>query len=78
MTAGEVKLQVPRLKEDTFGTAIIGRYRRRESSVEEVLTEMVGVSVRQVEDITEALGGCKVSSSAIGALNKKAYEHIEQ
>ena len=36
-TAGEVKLHVPRLKGVTFETAIIERYRRRESSVEEAL-----------------------------------------
>lgn len=79
-TAGEVKLHVPRLKGVTFETAIIERYRRRESSVEEALMEMylAGVSVRRVEDITEALWGCKVSSSTISELNKKAYEHIEQ
>lgn len=42
-----------------FETAIIERYRRRESSVEEALIEMylAGVSVRRVEDITEALSG---------------------
>ena len=39
---------------------------------------LAGVSVRRVEDITEALWGCKVSSSTISELNKKAYEHIEQ
>ncbi len=74
------KLHVPRLKGVTFETAIIERYRRRESSVEEALMEMylAGVSVRCVEDITEALWGCKVSSSTISELNKKAYEHIEQ
>ena len=40
----------------SFETAIIERYRRRESSVEEALIEMylAGVSVRRVEDITEA------------------------
>jgi putative transposase len=55
--AGEVKLKVPRLCQQTFETAIIRRYRRRESSVEEALVEMylAGVSVRRVEDITEAL-----------------------
>ena len=48
---------MPRLKRIPFETAIIERYRRRESSVEEALTEMylAGVSVRRVEDITEAL-----------------------
>ena len=58
-TSGEVTLHVPRLKGISFETAIIERYRRRESSVEEALIEMylAGVSVRRVEDITEALLG---------------------
>ena len=34
-TAGEVELKVPKLKGISFETAIIERYRRRESSVEE-------------------------------------------
>lgn len=38
---------------------------------------LVGVSVRRVEDITEALWGTKVSPRTISNLNKKAYEHIE-
>ena len=56
-TSGDVTLHVPRLKGVSFETAIIERYRRRESSVEEALIEMylAGVSVRRVEDITEAL-----------------------
>ena len=57
--AGEVRLRIPKLRPQTFETAIIERYRRRESSVEEALIEMylAGVSVRRVEDITEALVG---------------------
>jgi putative transposase len=57
--AGEVTLKVPKLRRQTFETAIIERYRRREASVEEALIEMylAGVSVRRVEDITEALWG---------------------
>ena len=39
-TAGEVELKVPKLKGIPFETAIIERYRRRESSVEEALIEM--------------------------------------
>ena len=48
-------------------------------SVEEALIEMylAGVSVRRVEDITEALWGSKVSPATISDLNKKAYVHIE-
>ena len=71
---------MPKLKGVTFETAIIERYRRRETSVEEALIEMylAGVSVRRVEDITEALWGTKVSPGTISKLNKKAYENIEQ
>jgi transposase-like protein len=78
-TSGDVTLKMPRLKGIPFETAIIERYRRRESSVEEALIEMylAGVSVRRVEDITEALWGTKVSPATISELNKKAYVHIE-
>ena len=78
--AGEVKLKVPKLRQQTFETAIIERYRRRESSVEEALVEMylAGVSVRRVEDITEALWGTKVSPGTVSNLNKKIYTRIEK
>lgn len=78
-TAGEVNLRMPKLKGVAFETAIIERYKRRETSIEEALIEMylAGVSVRRVEDITEALWGTKVSPGTISSLNKKAYEHIE-
>src|SRR6266487_3170076 len=77
--AGEVRLRVPKLRQQTFETAIIERYRRRESSVEEALIEMylAGVSVRRVEDITEALWGTRVSPSTVSNLNKKIYGTIE-
>ena len=73
-TSGNVTLHMPRLKGVSFETAIIERYRRRESSVEEALIEMylAGVSVRRVEDITEALRGSKVSPATISELNKKS------
>lgn len=77
--AGAVTLKVPKLRSLPFETAIIQRYRRRESSVEEVLVEMylAGVSVRRVEDITEALWGTRVSSGTVSRLNQKIYRHIE-
>src|SRR5262249_15382731 len=77
--AGEVRLKVPKLRRQTFETAIIERYRRRESSVEEALIEMylAGVSVRRVEDITEALWGTRVSPSTVSNLNQKIYGQIE-
>lgn len=58
-----------------FETAIIERYRRREESVEEALVEMylAGVSVRRVEDITEALWGTRVSSGTVSPLNQTSW-----
>ena len=55
--AGEVPRKMPKLRNLPFETAIIDRYQRREISVEEALVEMylAGVSVRRVEDITQAL-----------------------
>ncbi len=78
--AGEVTLKVPKLRQQKFETAIIERYRRRESSVEEAMIEMylAGVSVRRVEDITQALWGTRVSPGTVSNLNKKIYERIEQ
>lgn len=78
-TSGEVTLKMPKLKGVAFETAIIERYQRQESSVEEALIEMylAGVSVRRVEDITEALWGTKVSAGTVSQLNKKVYGHIE-
>ena len=77
--AGEVELKVPKLRYAKFETEIINRYRRKESSVEEALMEMylAGVSVRRVEDITEALWGMKVSASTVSDLNQKMYQRIE-
>lgn len=77
--AGEVQLKVPKLRKLPFETAIIERYRRRESSVEEALVEMylAGVSVRRVEDITEALWGTRISPSTVSDLNKKIYGRID-
>jgi transposase-like protein len=77
--AGAVTLKVPRLRSLPFETQIIERYRRRESSVEEALIEMylAGVSVRRLENITEALWGTRVSPSTVSELNQKIYGHIE-
>ena len=77
--AGEVELKMPKLRMAKFETAIIERYKRRESSVEEALMEMylAGVSVRRVEDITEALWGMKVSAGTVSKLNQKMYKRID-
>lgn len=78
--SSEVTLNVPKLRQQKFETAIIERYRRRESSVEEAMIEMyhAGVSVRRVDEITQALWGTRMSPVTVSNLNKKIYERIEQ
>jgi putative transposase len=77
--SGEVELEVPKLRTLTFESAIIQRYQRRESSVEEALVEMylAGVSTRRVEDITQILWDTKISAGSVSRLNGKVYEQIE-
>lgn len=77
--AGAVELKVPRLRTLPLETSIIERYKRRESSVEEALVEMylAGVSMRRVEDITEALWGVRTSASTVSAMAQKVYGQIE-
>lgn len=71
---------MPKLRSLPLETAIIERYRRRKSSVEEALVEMylAGVSVRRVEDNTEALWGTRVSPSTVSELNQKIASQIEE
>ena len=73
-------LKIPKLRKLPFETAIIERYKRREESVEEALIEMylAGISVRRVEDVTEALWGTRVSPGTISNLNQKVYVQIEE
>jgi transposase-like protein len=78
--AGEVEVNMPKLRKQTFETAIIERYRRRDISIEEAIVQMylAGVSVRRVEDVTEALWGTRVSSGTVSNLNQKVYKHIDR
>ena len=78
-SAGEVDLEIPKLRTLTFETAIIQRYQRRETSIEEALVEMylAGVSTRRIEDITELLWDAKLSAGTVSRLNGKVYEQIE-
>ncbi|MCQ5071762.1 transposase, partial [Adlercreutzia sp. DFI.6.23] len=64
-TSGQVTLRMPKLKGMRFATAIIERYKRRETSVEEAMIEMylAGVSPRRIEDVSEILWGASVSAS---------------
>lgn len=61
-TSGEVALDVPKLRGATFQTAVIERYRRRETSVEGAIVEM-------------HLAG--VSAGTVSNLNEKAFESVD-
>ena len=79
-TSGEVTIRMPKLKGMRFTTAIIERYRRRETSVEEAMIEMylAGVSTRRIEDVSEILWGSSVSASTVSSLNERAFASVEE
>ena len=79
-TSGQIELDVPKLRGATFQTAVIERYRRRETSVEEAIIEMylAGVSTRRVEDVSEILWGAGVSAGTVSNLNDKAFKAVEE
>lgn len=79
-TSGQIELKIPKLRNAKFQTAIIERYQRRETSVEEAMVEMylAGVSTRRIEDVTELLWDSSVSPATISNLNEKAYSKIEE
>jgi len=79
-TSGQVILKMPKLKGMRFATAIIERYKRRETSVEEAMIEMylAGVSTRRIEDVSEILWGASVSAATVSNLNDKAFEAVEE
>ena len=79
-SAGEMELDVPRLRSATFQTAVIERYRRRETSVEEAIIEMylAGVSTRRIEDVSRILWGAGVSAGDASNLNDKAFASVEE
>ena len=58
-TSDDVTLRMPKPKDARFATAVIERYRGRETSVEKAMIEtcLAGVSTRRIEDVSEALLG---------------------
>lgn len=79
-TSGQVTLKMPELKGMRFTAAIIERYKRRETSVEEAMIEMylAGVSTRRIEDVSEILWGSSVSAATVSNLSDKAFEAVEE
>ena len=79
-SSGEVTIHMPKLKGMRFTTAIIERYRRRETSVEEAMIEtcLAGASTRRIEDVSEILWGPSVSAATVSSLNERAFASVEE
>ena len=71
--------EIIRFDDAMFGSAVIERCRRRESSVEEALMEMCrgGVSTRGVDDISRLLWGERMPSRTLSDKLKKVYKEID-
>ena len=80
ITSGRITLKMPKLKGMRFATAVIERYKRRETSVEEAIIEMrlAGVSTRRIEDVSEILWGAGVSAGTVSNLNDKAFKAVDE
>ena len=78
--AGKIEVSVPRLRGARFTTEVIERYRRRESSVEEAMMEtcFLGVSTRNVEEVTGILWEEGVSAGTVSNLNQDAYRKVDE
>ena len=63
--SGQLALKMPKLKGMRFATAVIERYKKRETSVEGAIIEMylAGVSTRRIEDVGEILWSTGMPSS---------------
>ena len=79
-TSGQVTLKMPKLKGMRFAAAVIERYKRRETSVEEAIIEihLAGVSTRRAEDVGEILWGAGVSAGTVSNLNDKAFKSVDE
>jgi putative transposase len=76
--AGEVRLKVPKLRAQTFETAVIEPYRRRESSVEKALIEMYLAGYRCTGSRTSRrLCWARGYRRQPSDLNKKIYATID-
>ena len=72
--------EIIRFDDAMFGSAVIERCRRRESSVEEALMEMclAGVSTRGVDDISRLLWGERMPSRTLSDKLKKIHKEIDE
>ena len=71
---------MPKLKGMRFTTAIIERYRRRETSVEEAINHVPGrrLDAQDRGRLRRSCGGRSVSAATVSNLNEKAFAAVEE
>lgn len=80
LSAGKVKLRVPRTRSGEFRTEVFERYQRQDKAFVLSMAEMVvnGVSTRKVTKIVEKLCGEQVSKSFVSDVMKELDPEIEE
>jgi transposase-like protein len=75
---GEVELEIPRCRQESFQPSWLERYRRIEHRVREGIKGMFigGVSTRKVGDVLQVLCGTRVSASTASNLAKELDEQV--
>ncbi len=76
---GAMELDVPRSRTRGAGGAVIGRYKRRASEIDDAITEayVAGVSTRKMAGVTEALLGERVSRSSVSRVTARLEEQVD-
>ena len=78
-SVGEVEIGVPRTRESGSPVDVLGRYKRRVSDVDAMITEayVQGSSTRDVSRLTETLMGRKVSRSTVSRVTRSLEERMD-
>jgi transposase-like protein len=76
---GMIEARMPRTRESGSPTEVIGRYTRRTSEIDQMITQayVQGASTRDVSRLTNALMGESVSKSTVSRITKSLEERIE-
>lgn len=76
---GMVEAHMPRTRESGSPTEVLGRYARRTSQIDQMITQayVQGASTRDVSRLTDALMGESVSRSTVSRITKSLEERID-
>lgn len=76
---GVIEARMPRTRESGSPTEVLGRYARRTSEIDQLITQayVQGASTRDVSRLTNALMGESVSRSTVSRITKSLEERID-